>query len=191
MFKQRLWVRRVLFLVLFLFVFAGCVREESSSTQVVEPTKEQNKTKQDKKQKPLVVFLLRHAEKEKDKSRDPKLTNEGKQRAKQLAKMLRDSQLNQIHSTNFERTKATVEPAAKQLELKVQIYAAKDPKSFVSQLKQTGGRHLVVGHSNTVPELVKLLGGDPGSEIDETEYDRFYVVSVDATGKTTTILMRF
>ena len=47
-----------------------------------------------------------------------------------------------------------------------------------------GGRHLVVGHSNTVPELVALLGGDGGPPIDEAgEYDRLYVVTLTANGR--------
>jgi hypothetical protein len=50
----------------------------------------------------------------------------------------------------------------------------------------------VVGHSDTTPELVGLLGGDPGAPIDEpTEYDRLYVVTLGPDGTVTTVLLRY
>jgi hypothetical protein len=45
-----------------------------------------------------------------------------------------------------------------------------------------------VGHSNTTPEVVKHLGGDPGGAIDENEYDRFYVVVLSPQGPATVVL---
>ena len=55
-----------------------------------------------------------------------------------------------------------------------------------------GGSHLVVGHSNTVPELVALLGGDGGPPIDEAgEYDRLYVVTLTANGRVRSELRRY
>ena len=59
-------------------------------------------------------------------------------------------------------------------------YDPRDLESFASTLRATPGTILVVGHSNTIPELVDLLGGKPGAPIDEaSEYDRLYVVTVD------------
>jgi len=52
---------------------------------------------------------------------------------------------------------------------------------MAAKLKATPGRHLVVGHSNTTPQLTELLGGDGGEPIVEaTEYDRLYVVKMEA-----------
>jgi hypothetical protein len=49
----------------------------------------------------------------------------------------------------------------------------------------------VVGHSDTTPELVKLLGGEPGSPIAPDEYDRMYILTLSADGKASTTLLRF
>jgi len=137
-----------------------------------------------------VVFLVRHAEKA-DTSRDPKLSEAGKQRASELAQVLRDAHIDLIHSTNYIRTRETAAPLAAMLGLKPEFYDPTQLLEFAQTLTQQGQRHLVVGHSNTTPELVRLLGGDPGSPIEESsEYDRLYVVTVDESG-VTTVLMRY
>ena len=76
---------------------------------------------------------------------------------------------------------------------KVELYDTHNLLSLVEALKKTGGRHLVVGHSTTTPQAVKLLGGKPGSNInEEREYDRLYVVTQDRKGVTTsTVLLRY
>jgi hypothetical protein len=49
-----------------------------------------------------------------------------------------------------------------------------------------------VGHSNTVPELVRLFGGEPMGEIADDEYDRLYVVVPwDGLGGGPSALLRF
>ena len=37
---------------------------------------------------------------------------------------------------------------------------AEDAAVLAEAIRSEGGRHLVVGHSDTTPELVELLGGD-------------------------------
>lgn len=50
----------------------------------------------------------------------------------------------------------------------------------------------MVGHSNTTPELVSILGGEPGPPIDEaSEYDRLYVLVPAPEGDTVTIRQRY
>jgi hypothetical protein len=57
---------------------------------------------------------------------------------------------------------------------------------------QNGGGYLVVGHSNTTPELVEILGGKPGPPIDDAnEYDRLYVVTITEDGAVTTEMRRY
>ncbi len=141
--------------------------------------------------KPLVIFLVRHAEKV-DNSRDPELSKAGKQRALELAETLINSKLDYIYSTDFIRTKNTAQPTAEMLNIKVELYNPLELKEFASKLKETGGRHLIVGHSNTTPEMVKLLGGEPGTPIvEENEYDRLYVITTGKDGKINTVLLRY
>jgi len=123
------------------------------------------------------VFLVRHAEKTTEKT-DPGLTQEGKARALALAHRLGGEGITHIHSSDYIRTRDTAEPLAEKLKIDVEIYDPRDLPALAAKLKSTPGRHLVVGHSNTTPPLVELLGGDGGEPIVEaTEYDRLYIVT--------------
>jgi len=141
-------------------------------------------------QQPLVVFLVRHAEKV-DDSQDPALTAAGKERSSKLATVLQDAKIQHVHSTGYVRTKTTASPIAEKLDLKINIYDTNELSGFAQRLKEQGGRHLIVGHSNTTPKLVKLLGGNPGSIIDDSEYDRLYILNKLDNGETSTVLIRF
>ena len=123
------------------------------------------------------IYLVRHAEKE--AGDDPSLTVVGRARAEILAQTLSDAGLTAIWSTDTKRTRETAKPASRMTGLPIQIYDAGRQQAFAAQLKSTPGTFLVVGHSNTVPDLVEDLGGKPGTPIVEaTEYDRLYVVTV-------------
>jgi broad specificity phosphatase PhoE len=138
-----------------------------------------------------VVFLVRHAEKSAEAD-DPALTDQGLARADELAAMLRDAGITTVHSTDFRRTRDTARPVAEQYDLPIRIYHWDDMEALAEALRTEDGRHLVVGHSDTTPELVEVLGGDPGVEIDEKdEYDRLYVVTLAPDGTVTTVLMRY
>ncbi|NNE65417.1 MAG: histidine phosphatase family protein [Pyrinomonadaceae bacterium] len=142
-------------------------------------------------QKPLVVFLVRHAEKV-DASKDPDLSEDGKKRTEALAEVLRSANIEHVHSTDYKRTRDTAEPVAKAASLEVEKYDPSDLEAMAKKLKEAGGRHLVVGHSNTTPELTKLLGGDSGPEINEKgEYDRLYIVTIGKDGSANSVMMRF
>ena len=137
---------------------------------------------------PMVVYLVRHAEKV-DDSRDPLLSPAGTARAQLLAGMLKDAGITHVWSTDYQRTRLTAAPTAAALGVKVEIYNPAQPAEFVTRLRATPGRHLVVGHSNTSPGLVKALGGDPQGEMVDTEYDRLYVVTIG--GVVTSVLLRY
>lgn len=137
------------------------------------------------------VFLVRHAEKTTDKT-DPALTAEGALRAEALADRLADEGITQIHSSDYVRTRATAAPLAKRLGLDVAIYDLRDLPAMAAKLKTIPGRHLVVGHSNTTPQLTELLGGDGGEPIVEaTEYDRLYWVTTSADEPVVSYLSRY
>ena len=85
---------------------------------------------------------------------------------------------------------STAAPTATEVGVEVASYDPRDLPGFAAHLLATPGRHLVVGHSNTTPEMVEALGGDPGSPIEEFEYDRIYVVVASDDG-VETILLRF
>lgn len=124
------------------------------------------------------IYLVRHAEKA--SGQDPHLTIVGRARAEILAAELADADLTAIYSTDTHRTRETAAPTAKSHGLTVLPYDASNLETFVNVLRATPGNILVVGHSNTTPELVKALGGKPGAPIVEaTEYDRLYVLTAN------------
>ena len=107
--------------------------------------------------------------------------------------LLRNSGIDHVHSSDFIRTRDTAGAVATVLGLaNVGLYDPSDLPALREQLTQDGGRHLVVGHSNTTPPLVGLFGGDPGAPIDEdSEYDRLYVVTIGDDGTVSTVLLRY
>lgn len=143
-----------------------------------------------------VIFLARHAEAiyppPEDAPRNPPLNAMGQARAEALARLLGDAGVDRVWSTDYARTQETAAPLATELGLEVAPYDPADLPAFAGTLRGTPGRHVVLGHSNTTPQLVEALGGEPGAPIDEpTEYDRLYVVTIGADGQVTTTLLRY
>jgi phosphohistidine phosphatase SixA len=138
-----------------------------------------------------VVYVLRHAERATDDPVDPTLTPEGTRRAHKLDSLLADKGVRFVHSTALKRATLTAEPLAKRMGLAIDEYAPTEQRALADRIRAARGVHVVIGHSNTVPELIRLLGGDPGTPIGENEYDRLYVVTIAPDGRVTTSLQRF
>ena len=134
-----------------------------------------------------VVVLVRHAEKL-DDSRDAELSETGRARAEVLAALLKDMKIDTIYSSDYIRTRDTARPLAEALGL--ELYNPGDLEALATKLRAAEGRILVVGHSNTTPRLVGLIGGEPGTDIADDEYDRLYIV-VAGSGGPVTSLLRF
>ncbi|GAB3447343.1 histidine phosphatase family protein [Massilia solisilvae] len=137
---------------------------------------------------PTAIYLVRHAEKA-DATKDPELTAEGQQRARNIATILRHAGITHVFSTPFVRTRATAQPLAQRNALAMETYDPRAPKALVDKVKSLNGAVLVVGHSNTVPELVRLFGGTPGADIADDEYDRLYQLVPAADGAVATVLL--
>ncbi|MEL6416528.1 MAG: histidine phosphatase family protein [Pseudomonadota bacterium] len=132
------------------------------------------------------VYLVRHAEKVTGEAlsalpdaNDPPLTTAGAQRAEQLAELLVEADIEKIWSTDTIRTRDTAQPLADRLGLPIEIYDASDLSAFAQILKDDPMTALIVGHSNTTPNLAESLGANPGAPIVEaTEYNRLYVIDL-------------
>lgn len=120
---------------------------------------------------------------------DPPLSAAGEARAARLATMLADAGIKSIVTTEFKRAKDTGKPLATKLGLSEQVVAAKDTAGLVAMLKRDHASDvvLVVGHSNTIPDLIKAFGGRAITMRDD-EYDAIYVLT-PATGAL--ILIRY
>jgi broad specificity phosphatase PhoE len=129
------------------------------------------------------VILLRHAEKVTDAGvKDPPLTAAGTSRAAELARVLGDSGITAIYVTPFTRTRQTAAPLAKALGLKaIEIEADADyPVEMAKRIRtEHGGRTIVVvGHSNTTPDVIRALGVANPPAIPDSEYDALFVVTL-------------
>jgi broad specificity phosphatase PhoE len=137
------------------------------------------------------VVVVRHAEKADDDPRDPTLTAAGRQRADALVGVLEDAAVSAIYSTQYRRNRSTVEPLAARLGLPVTVreIAASEADAYADALsreilaRHAGGSVVVVGHSNTVPQIVRALSGQLVAEITEQEYDHFFLVVVPPGGE--------
>lgn len=127
----------------------------------------------------LVVYLVRHAEKEAEPAADPPLTARGRARAEALSQLIPLAELVGVYSTPLRRTRDTVGPAAAAAGLEITEYPAADSAVLVAGLRvHRGGAVLVVGHSNTLPEILCLLGIATSIEIGDDEYGDLFIITL-------------
>jgi broad specificity phosphatase PhoE len=134
------------------------------------------------------LIMVRHAEKMDDGTRDPSLNEMGKDRAERLAQLLQeDFNIDAVYSTPYKRTRETAQPMADYIEKEIQTYDPRDLKGFINFLMEAkkGTTVLVVGHSNTTPNLVNVvLGEEKYEQLDESAYGDIFIVTVSEEGKT-------
>ncbi len=136
------------------------------------------------------IFIVRHAEK-KDSSKDPELSSAGAARANRLAQALQGSDISAIFTSEYKRTQQTAAPLA--AALKIKPTASNDVAKIVKILKDdTSSKNaLVVGHGNTIPEIVKAFGNEQKIDIQESDYDRLYILTPQKDGKAVLNMVRY
>jgi phosphohistidine phosphatase SixA len=131
----------------------------------------------------LTIILLRHAEKDGAPSADkvnPDLSPEGKLRAQKLVKIINKYKPDAIYSSDFIRTRATVQPLADKRKLGIQIYNHRNLKELADLIMSGRIKRLVVvGHNTTTPALVNMLiEQEKYKALAESEYDKIFVVKI-------------
>ena len=130
--------------------------------------------------KATTYYVVRHAEKEttNNMTSDVPLSEEGKQRAVALKDVLQNERISEIYSTNYIRTKTTAQPLADALGLTIQTYNPGD-SVFLNRLRKINNSNvLIVGHSNTVDDLVNNLAGEklvPG-DLPDSQYGNLFIL---------------
>lgn len=137
------------------------------------------------------VWIVRHAEKDMKNPSDPDpgLSIDGQERAKDLDALLRPQRLLAVYATPFKRTMQTAQPTAYGHGLTVETYDTTDLAAFAASVlrKHKGGSVLVVGHSNTILEIVEAFGiRRPVPAVGEDVYD--YVFNVKVEGNSIQLL---
>lgn len=137
-------------------------------------------------QKPLkgkwVFYLVRHAEK--DTGSNPVLSVKGMQRAGDLHRALQAKKIQLIMATQYRRTGLTADSIRLYRKIdSIQYKADADGSQFLKTLQARAGNAraiLVVGHSNTLPAIIRQLGvkGYSIKELPETEYNNLFIVTI-------------
>lgn len=166
-----------LLLLVIVFVLAGCATPRSATGADA-----------------LTFVVVRHAEKATDDPEDPRLTEAGRQRAQRLAGLLADAPVVAVYATEFRRTRETGQPTADAHRVPVSAYFSRGPAGESATRWRRDHDHgtvLIVGHSNTVPDLVAALSGQVATPMPETEYDRVTRIRFDADGRAHVDISRY
>jgi phosphohistidine phosphatase SixA len=128
------------------------------------------------------IFIVRHAERADgggaaSMNTDPDLSDAGRRRAESLSTVLKDAQIVTIFVTEFKRTQQTAAPLARALGIELTAISSRDTASLVKKLESAPGNVLVVGHSNTVPEILTGLGVTTPVTIGDSDYDNLFIVT--------------
>ncbi|GAA4723267.1 histidine phosphatase family protein [Sphingomonas lutea] len=126
-----------------------------------------------------VVYVMRHLQKA--TGDDPVLTPEGVANANGLAAQLANSRIRAVFATATRRAAQTGEPLARAQGLTVTTYDPRNVPALVAAVNAISGNVLVVGHSNTVPDLVAAFGGTKPAPLTEADYGTIYVVKAGST----------
>ena len=144
------------------------------------------------------MIFIRHADTAAGPAGDPGLSEAGRRRVAELTRQLVDADVvagvDAIYVTQYRRAQETAQPLADALDLPVNRYDAADTEEILETIlkRHKGKIILVVGHSNTVPELIANLGASKKvPPIAEDEYDNIYVIAIPWFGKTKTIRLRY
>jgi broad specificity phosphatase PhoE len=139
-----------------------------------------------------LIYLVRHAEKADPNADDPPLSDAGRKRAARLAEMLKDAGVTDIFVSSAIRTQETAKPLA---EAKHITPIGPPPGGFANwadtlHTKFAGRRVLVVGHTDTVPELIQALGHPNLIDLDD-EFDNLFVLVPRPSGPPTLVRLRY
>lgn len=130
------------------------------------------------------IYVVRHAEKAVAEgngnmmSQDPPLSDTGQKRAEDLKEVLKSKKIGYIFSTNTIRTHSTAEPTRAYFGLQIANYAPRPDDNFINKVKGLKKNTLIVGHSNTIDDIVNSICGEikvPG-DLDESIFDNLFVL---------------
>lgn len=141
---------------------------------------------------PRTLIVVRHAEKavDSDDPKNPGLDERGIERAAALARLLANAGVTHLWATEYRRTQESLAPLGHAAEVEVTIREARDVEGTARHLSTLPAASVVVvaGHSNTVPALVRALGGsidrlDEAGNLGEHEYDRLFLLTLTSTAE--------
>lgn len=123
---------------------------------------------------PTTWIIIRHAERN---GKLDELTELGRQRADQIRQLGAVLKVQAIYTTNFQRTRDTIQPLADALQITPVVYQDIND-AWVDKVRNQhpGQTVLIVGHSNTAGLLAGKLAGQPGRMLAEDEFNAMFIV---------------
>ncbi len=127
------------------------------------------------------IYVVRHAEKAPagpNMNSDVPLSVPGQQRAEDLMNVLKDKKISIVYSTQTVRTVSTATPTADHFGVAIELYGPRPDSIFISKLLSHKKNLLVVGHSNTVDDIINKLFGEikVPKDLPDSEYDNLYLI---------------
>lgn len=130
---------------------------------------------------PQTIFVMRHLNTPAGAS-DPDLLPEGQRRAAALAHWFRRGERPvAIYVTDYRRTRQSAAPLAAALHLTPIVYNPADTPGLIARVRAENGNVLVIGHSNTVPDIVAALGGARPEPLGHDDFGDMWRVAADGT----------
>jgi broad specificity phosphatase PhoE len=128
---------------------------------------------------PTTLILVRHADRE---GATDALSAAGAARARELVHVGERLGLAAIYQSNTVRARDTASPLASALGLVPIERPAGDVQALVTEVlaEHRGQRVLIVGHGNTVPQIIAAAGGPVLPDIAHDEFDRLFVLTTGA-----------
>lgn len=129
------------------------------------------------------VYVMRHLNTP-EGERDPDLTDAGKANAGALVGWFRGKKLVAIYVSDYKRTRQTAGPLAELRGIAVKLYDPRDTPGLIARVRAETGPVLIVGHSNTVPDVVEQLGGKRPEPLGHPDFGDIWTVKGGKTAHT-------
>lgn len=141
---------------------------------------------------PKTIIVVRHADKLTQDS-DSLLSPKGHERAKELARTLRDVKVNSIFVSEKKRTQQTAAPIAAQKGLEPIKVETTQVQLLLEKLNAVpqGQTALVIYHVPIVEQIVLKLGGIAVPAWKELEFDRMIIITIPAQGRPSVVTLRY
>lgn len=124
------------------------------------------------------IYVMRHLNTP-EGERDPDLLPAGQRTAEMLVTWFGDRPLRAIYVSDYRRTRQTAAPLAARRNLTPIVYNPADTPTLIARVRAEGGPVLIVGHSNTVPDIVEQLGGTRPAPLSHPDFGDLWVVAPD------------
>jgi broad specificity phosphatase PhoE len=140
------------------------------------------------------VIVVRHAEKNPHPAGgDAGLALKGTLRAQELARVLADAGVSAVYVSQYGRARLTGEPLARAQSDTVRTYDANRNDLLAERIRRehAGRTVLVVGHGDSVLELIDSLTGERLPAGEAVDYDRVFVVTLGPGGTHRVVRLRY